>query len=414
MKVLCIFGKYTYGDPARGVTAEYAAFLPALHRLGHCVVHIDSSDRAQYRSFGALNSEVVATIHREKPDVVLTVQRNYELWTETLDFIRFTLGCATVSWTTDDSWKYREVSRFIGPHYDAMATTYEYRMEAYRRDGVAHPLLTQWAATADGLTEPMPAKACMWDVTFVGACYGYRGTMAKKLAQAGIEVEYFGHGWSNGVVAAEEIPRIVRESRISLNFSGPGVWGKGPNQIKARTFDVPGAGGFLLTETAPGIETYYIIGREIEVFTNSRDAIQKIRYYLAHPEQRDEITWAGWTRTREEHTYERRLSAILDAAVEVRRQRLSKISSFAYNSGLSPALDPLDLAPFRDALARHNRTQATARFIRDLLIRVCSLIWGNRRGPRAARRVVFELSWRFLGGSTFSSASLPGRLFPEQ
>jgi spore maturation protein CgeB len=414
MKVLCIFGKYTYGNPERGVSAEYAAFLPALRRLSHTVVHFDSSDRTRYLGFGELNAAVLATVHREQPDVVLTVQRDYELWVETLDAIRSTFDCATVSWATDDSWKYREVSRFIGRHYDAMATTYEYRIDAYRKDGVEHPVLTQWATTSDGLVEPMRAGQCTRDVTFVGARYGHRAKTIKELERNGIRVECFGHGWANGVVAAEDIPRIVRGSRISLNFSRAGTEKGGPNQIKARTFDVPGAGGFLLTETAPGLDAYYAIGREIEVFTDSREAIQKIRRYLAHPDQRDEIAWAGWKRTRAEHTYERRLSAVLDAAMEARRGRRTRSGPPARGGAPPAGFSALDVEPFRKALERYNRTPAALYFVRNLLIRACSLIWGRVRGRRAARRIVFELSWRLLGEPTFSAASLPGRLFPEQ
>jgi spore maturation protein CgeB len=414
MKVLCIFGRYTIGDPSRGSTAEYDAFLPALRRLGHTVVHLDSTHRTNYPSFGDFNTEVLATVHRERPDVVLTVQRDYELWIETLDVIRSTFDCATVCWATDDSWKYREVSRFIGRHYDAMATTYDYRIAAYRRDGVEYPILTQWAVSSDALVEPVRAGACRWDVTFVGARYGHRDKMVRELERNGIEVQCFGHGWANGTVPAEDIPRIVRNSRISLNFSRPGAGKSGPNQIKARTFDVPGAGGFLLTETAPGIEAYYVIGSEIEVFTDSREAVEKIKHYLADPGRRDEIAWAGWARTRAEHTYERRLSAVLDAAIEARRRRLAQGKSLACRTGWNDGFNPLDVESFRVALEKYNRIPAALRFARDLLIRICSLIWGRVRGRRAARRIIFELSWRFLGESTFSSATLPGRLFPEQ
>ena len=48
-----------------------------------------------------------------------------------------------------------------------------------------------------------------------------------------------------------KIPEIMRQSVISLNFSNS----RQGRQIKARTFEVPGAGGFLMTETAPGFGT---------------------------------------------------------------------------------------------------------------------------------------------------------------
>ena len=35
MKILCVFGRYAYGDPKRGEGYEHANFIPALQALGH-------------------------------------------------------------------------------------------------------------------------------------------------------------------------------------------------------------------------------------------------------------------------------------------------------------------------------------------------------------------------------------------
>jgi spore maturation protein CgeB len=51
------------------------------------------------------------------------------------------------------------------------------------------------------------------------------------------------------------------------------------------------------------------------------------------------------------------------------------------------------------------------KLLRALLVVTASLALGRRRGPRAARRLLFELSWRFAGSKTYGAAGLPGRLF---
>lgn len=194
MKVLAVFGEHQYGDPARGEGIEHAEFIPALRRLGHEVRHFDSWNRALYADFAALNQRLLAEVEDFRPDVLLSVVMEYELWNETLDAIRARGDVATVSWAADDSWKFREVSRFIGRHYHAMTTTYDYRIADYHAAGIANVLLTQWAIASTHLAQPLPATACRWPVSFVGAAHGDRRARVERLRAAGIDVACFGHG----------------------------------------------------------------------------------------------------------------------------------------------------------------------------------------------------------------------------
>ena len=81
-------------------------------------------------------------------------------------------------------------------------------------------------------------------------------------------------------------------------------------QIKGRNFEVPGCGGFMLTGKADDLENYYQFGKEIVCFEDIHDLIDKIRYYLAHEEERAAIARAGYERTLREHTYAHRFEAI--------------------------------------------------------------------------------------------------------
>lgn len=42
---------------------------------------------------------------------------------------------------------------------------------------------------------------------------------------------------------------------------------------------------------------------------------------------------------------------------------------------------------------------------------LASQFWEPQRAPRAARRIMFELSWRLFGSHTYSAAGWPGRMF---
>ncbi len=407
MRVLCVFSKYNYGDPARGEGYEYTNFIPALHRLGHEVTLFENWDRREYHNFAELNHQFLLTVERIQPDVIFAVQNYYEIWLETWQILRDAGMAATVNWATDDSWKYEQFSRFLAPVFHAYATTYLDVYEQYCRDGHTNVLLTQWAANAAALQPPLPAMECQYPVSFIGTAHGERPARIESLRRRGIEVMCFGYGWPSGAVSAIDVPRIIQHSVISLNFSrGAWVWKKGrfqnSNQLKARTFEVPGAGGFLLTEWAKDLERYYQSGREIAVFHDDDDLAAQIRYYLAHLTERDQIAHAGYERTSAEHTYETRLAEVLSFA-RIKRDR------FFLETGKRPA-GKIAWDVFNRAVEHHTMSPEL-RAIRRGLIALCTAIWNTKRGPRAARRIVFELSWRLLGARTYSSVGLPGRLF---
>ena len=390
MRILCVFGRHNYGDPARGEGVEYTHFLPALRTLGHEVEFFESFSRQAHADFAALNRALLARVDSWQPDVVFTVLMMAEIWLETIALIRNT-GAKLVNWSTDDSWKYRQFSRLIAPAFDVFATTCPSAPAWYARDGIAHCVLTQWAAATTDMAAPKPAAECVLDVSFVGSNYGERPKRIDALHAAGITVECFGHGWPNGAVDAARLRSIIRDSRVSLNFSDAG--GGAGKQIKARIFEVPGAGGLLLTEGAPHLEDFFEPGREIAVFQDEGTLVASARRLLDASHERDAIALAGYQRVLREHTYEKRLTVLLDRArpqTEVR--------------------SPLDWLRFEQVARRHS-CGPFLRGMRGFLVAAASLVWGRQRGPRAARRAVFELSWRIFGRRTYTAAGLPGRMF---
>jgi spore maturation protein CgeB len=408
MKILCVFGEHNYGDPKRGLGYEYTNFIPAFRRLGHEVVFFESFNRSVYKSFSDLNRRFLMAVMENKPDVIFCVLMGYELWSETFAIVRAATDAVIVNWSTDDSWKYDQFSRFVIQYFDLYATTYPEAAEKGNRAGHRQIVLTQWAANAEKLYEPLPASKCRWDVSFVGTAYGNRRKWVSVLSDRGIHVSCFGHGWKNGPVDADAIPEIVRRSRISLNFGDSGWMLSGlipyrSRQIKARVFEVPGYGGFLMTENANNLENFYRPGKEIVLFEDIDSLEKNIRFFLKHPEQRDQIARAGHTRTRQEHTYDRRFETLLHRVHEIQTERLQIDSLKAGFCGI-------DFARFNPLVDMH-RPGTLLKCIRQLLITSCKLVWGRHRGPRAARRILFEISWRLCGKKTYSASGWPGRIF---
>lgn len=407
MRILCVFGQHNYGDPKRGEGYEYTNFVPTFRRLGHEVIFFESWNRACYGDFAELNRALLRRVEEVRPDVIFSVMFTFEVWLETWRILRDSGIPATINWTTDDSWKYEQSSRFLAPAFHAFTTTYASAYERYLRDGIPHVLLTQWGANGAALQPPVPASECRYPVSFVGTAHGRRKAWVDRLRRCGIEVKCFGQGWEQGPVSADEIPRIIRNSAISLNFANSASLldrfaPHRSNQIKARTFEVPGAGGFLLSEWSQGLDQYYVPGREIATFANFSELAEKIRYYLDQPSERDAMAMAGYRRTVAEHTYDRRLSEAVNFALQKRDEYFSA-------RGIRPTKQ-IDWSRFQSA-ERQYTLHAPWKWLKRGLIAVGSLAFGTERGPRAARRLVYELSWRLAGMQTYSAAGLPGRMF---
>lgn len=402
MKILCVLGEHNYGDRRRGSGYEYVNFLPAFERLGHEISHFESFSRDAYIDFTYLNRKLLLRVGDYKPDVIFFVLLGYEVWIDTLQLIRDGSNALLINWSTDDSWKYEQFSKFVAPAFHLYVTTYTDALLKSKRDGHTNFFKSQWAANSQQLRPPSASTRCKYQVSFIGSCYGNRPKWVAGLVERGIAVDCFGHGWPNGTVASKDIPEIMNSSHISLNFGDSGRQWRGltfsrSRQIKARVFEVPGAGGFLMTENAYDMDSCFNINEEVVTFGSLSDLADSIFFYLKHPEQRDRIAEASYRRVAEQHTYEVRFSEMLTAAVDAKKSTVASDSL-------------IDMVQFERIAASH-KVGLTLLLLKKVMLIPCVLVWGKSRGPRAARRILFELSWRFVGSKTYSASGWPGRLF---
>lgn len=411
MKILCAFGQHNYGDPGRGEGYEYSNFISTLRGLGHEVIHFETWRRDKYSDFAELNLEFLRTVERENPELIFCVLMQYELWLETLELVRRACPAIMVNWSTDDSWKYAQFSRFVAPVFHLYVTTSHEAMQKSREAGLSNFFLTQWAAGDKHLYAPTPSVQCRYQVSFVGSAYGNRPHWIVELGKRGIEVACFGHGWPNGPVATADVIRIIRESVISLNFGDSGIVLDGfiprrSRQIKARIFEVPGAGGFLLTERADYLDRYYSPGKDISVFEGIDELVDKIRYFLANPRERDDIARTGHVRTLQEHTYASRFQLLFKEIARIKSEDGTRVENAAGNCRIN-------FSHFEACTVTH-KIGWFHRILRGCLLSASIALFGRKKGSRAARRLMFEISWRVVGARTYRASGLPGRLFYKE
>jgi spore maturation protein CgeB len=76
-----------------------------------------------------------------------------------------------------------------------------------------------------------------------------------------------------------------------------------------------GAGGFLLSNYQAEIPEIFEVGKDLAVYENQADLLQKIDYYLSHDDERIAIAKSGQEKVRAFHSYKEKLQQILELSL---------------------------------------------------------------------------------------------------
>jgi spore maturation protein CgeB len=107
-----------------------------------------------------------------------------------------------------------------------------------------------------------------------------------------------------------EMPIIFHQSKINLNLTAKSI----RSGLSLRIFDVLGCEGFLITNYQAELPEHFNIGEDLEAYTSLDDLIGKCEYYLLHDKERQEIAHNGFEKVKKYHTYDIRLTQMLEIA----------------------------------------------------------------------------------------------------
>lgn len=109
----------------------------------------------------------------------------------------------------------------------------------------------------------------------------------------------------------EEHNKLVKCSKINLGSSG---WPMIECSMSARDYRIMGAEGFLLTNNVKGIEQWFEINKMCCIYNTPEEAIEKIKYYLEHEEERKRVAEYGCKVVHEKHKFSDRLAQVIEIA----------------------------------------------------------------------------------------------------
>lgn len=343
--------------------------------LGHDVVLFSTEDgrRAMHtrdaRARAAFSQKLLDTFraeHARKPfDLVFAYLMDGMVETGVLDEIR-KAGVPTCNFSCNNIHQFYLVDE-ISLHIDYNLHAEKDAREKFLAIG-ATPL---WWPMASNPTyfKPLdlpPDTA----VSFVGTNYGTRARYALHLLENGVDVHLYGPGWRWGTssrsralakrvkyltlaalafsppsgyrasanladhdlrrnlaakfpgnvhdaVSDDELIALYSRSRVSLGFLEvyPDHDASQPirQHVHLRDFEAPMCGALYCTGYMQELEEMFEPDKEVLMYRNADELLDKTEYYLDHPAQAEQVRNAGRARALQDHTYQRRFEQLFQA-----------------------------------------------------------------------------------------------------
>ena len=161
------------------------------------------------------------------------------------------------------------------------------------------------------------------DVCFIGGLsrrfHAARRAMVEYAIENGVNIKVWGgyrehfvgspilRVWQGQIWGQEQVKALCA-AKIGLNFHVDHQAGELDRGLNLRAFELAACGVFQLLQRVPGVGEFFEEGKEIVCFDTKEEMLDKIRYYLAHESERQQIAEAARKRVLREHTWGQRIT----------------------------------------------------------------------------------------------------------
>lgn len=264
------------------------------------------------RDRAGLNGRILSQIALKKYDV-MWVEKSLILKPTTLQKIKPHYQSIKIAWYSEDDMfaKHNQSRYFVTslPHYDIVFTTKSYNCDSQELPKLgAKKVIFVDKSYDPELHKPislseLDEKNFSADVGFIGTFEQDRFEKMLFLAKKGIQVRIWGNGWKSVIDAHPNLKienkpvydadyvKVIRATKINLCFLR-----KINRDLQTdRTTELPACGAFMLAERTDEHLRLFEENKEAVFFDNNNleELYEKVKYYLAHEDERLAIAQAG-------------------------------------------------------------------------------------------------------------------------
>lgn len=267
------------------------------------------------------NERLIELCRKLKPDILFTT-KGVIIYPQTLLKVK-TMGVARVNWFFENVDHKNYHNWFLKTHryYDYF---FNYDPAIVEKYGSFSSNLKYLPVAVDpdfykanNLTA-RDEKFFGCDVCFVGALYPEREKLLIEVKKLGVNLKIFGwKNWLNSSLAenycglllsSKAIAKAYFSAKISLNSNLQPQNGG----VNLKTFEIPAAGGFQISDDQPDLKNLFEPGKEIETYKTEGELLDKIKFYLSDESKRNQIALAGHQRVLRDHTLNQRVKKMLE------------------------------------------------------------------------------------------------------
>jgi len=271
-----------------------------------------------------INKKLLTLAKKSKPDIAL-ITGGHRIQPESIQILKG-MGIVTILWTIDPPRHFLPILE-SAPAYDHLFCQGTEAIELLEQAGIrgAHwlPMACDPCHHHSVTIQDSEKEKYTHDIAFVGSFYPVRAALFESIAHFNFAI--WGPGWD----------RLEKTSPLNKCVKGlhtrPFEWLKIYSSVKIvlaphyqdtekcfpvyqaspRVFEAMACGAFVLSDNQRDVFTLFKDGEHLARFDHATDLVDKVGFYLDHPEMRKTIAGKGKAEVIQNHTYVHRIQEMI-------------------------------------------------------------------------------------------------------